>query len=332
MGLKLVFQFRLVLIVLFFSFSACQPKDQSNGASNANTDSSVNVAAQRPVFNADSAYLRVKAQVDFGPRVPGTAGHSPCYNYISQMLAASADTMYYQNTTAITFDKKVIPVKNIIASFNLKAERRILLCAHWDTRPFADQDQVDKDKPILGANDGASGVGVLLEIARLLRAQPLSIGVDIVCFDAEDWGDNSGKIENSYCLGSQYWARNLHQPNYKAEFGILLDMVGAPNAIFGFEGFSLSSAQNIVSKVWGAADAAGYQQYFRHFERGYVTDDHYYVMKFAQFPVIDIIDSDPNTISHFGKYWHTHQDNMNAIDRNTLKAVGQTVINVLYGL
>ena len=318
--------------LLLFTLSACNQANQGDASMNSSLDSAQSTLPQYPIFNADSAYGFVKHQVDFGPRVPGTSTHKACYQFLSTSLSKYADTMYFQNTTAITFDKHVIPVKNIIAVFNPKATRRILLCAHWDTRPFADQDQVNQDKPILGANDGASGVGVLLEIARLLKSKPLEVGVDIVLFDAEDWGDNSGKIEDSYCLGSQFWARNLHQSNYKAEFGILLDMVGAPNAIFGFEGFSLTSAQHVLSNVWGAADAAGYKQYFKPFERGYVTDDHYYVMKYAQFPMIDIIDSDPNTNSHFGKYWHTHQDNMNAIDRTTLKAVGQTLVNVLYGL
>jgi Zn-dependent M28 family amino/carboxypeptidase len=139
---------------------------------------------------------------------------------------------------------------NVIASFNPKASKRVLLCAHWDTRPFADQDVKDQDKPILGANDGASGVGILLEIANELKNQPVEIGLDIVLFDAEDWGDNSGKVEDSYCLGSQFWAKNPHVSNYKADFGILLDMVGAPNAVFGFEGYSLSEAQTYLSMVW----------------------------------------------------------------------------------
>ncbi len=321
-----------ICLLILLGFSACNQANNQQASSGEQSDSSLQSIGQYPAFNADSAYSYIKQQVDFGPRVPGTSTHMACYNFLSTSFKNLADTMYFQNTTAMTYDKHVIPVKNIIAVFNPKATRRIMLCAHWDTRPFADQDQFDQDKPILGANDGASGVGVLLEMARLLKSKPLSIGVDIVLFDAEDWGDNSGKIENSYCLGSQFWAKNLHQANYKAEFGVLLDMVGAPNAIFGFEGYSLSSAQHILSNVWGAADAAGYKQYFRPFERGYVTDDHYYVMKFAQFPVIDIIDSDPNTNSKFGKYWHTHQDNMNAIDRNTLKAVGQTLVNVIYGL
>lgn len=280
-------------------------------------------------FNEDSAYMFVKTQVDFGPRMPGSKGYNQCYKYLVTYFKQLADTMYLQSSTAQTYDKKTIPVQNIIASFNPKAERRILLCAHWDTRPFADQDDVDKDKPILGANDGASGVGVLMEVAAQLKKNPLNIGVDIILFDAEDWGDNSGQVENSFCLGSQYWGNNTHVPHYTADFGILLDMVGAPNALFGYEGYSLSQASTYVSLVWNTAAEAGYSNYFKSFDRGYVTDDHVYVMKATKIPMIDIIDTDPSTSSHFGKYWHTHDDNMSAIDKKTLKAVGHTVMNVI---
>lgn len=281
-------------------------------------------------FNGDSAYLLVKQQVDFGPRVPGSAGHTKCHNYLVNHFKKYADTLYLQNSTAKTFDKKNIPVKNIIAAFNPQKTKRILLCAHWDTRPFADQDTKDKDKPILGANDGASGVAVLMEITKNLAKQKPDIGVDIILFDAEDWGDPSGQSEDSYCLGSQYWGNNLHVPNYKADFGILLDMVGAPNAMFGFESYSMSRASNIVSLVWETAANAGYDNYFKNFNRGGITDDHFYIMKLTNIPTIDIIDFDPTSESRFGKYWHTHNDNMDAIDAKTLKAVGQTVQNVVY--
>ncbi|MES2617778.1 MAG: M28 family peptidase [Bacteroidota bacterium] len=281
-------------------------------------------------FNGDSAYQYVKSQVDFGPRVPGSTGHTKCHAYLVQLLKQYADTVYEQNTTARTYDNHVIPVKNIIAAFNPKMTERILLCAHWDTRPFADQDTKDRDKPILGANDGASGVGVLLEIARNLSKQSTSVGIDIVLFDAEDWGDNSGKTEDSYCLGSQYWSKNLHIPGYKAEFGILLDMVGAPNALFGYEDASRAFAAPTVSLVWQTAAKAGYGDYFKDFDRGGITDDHVYIMRNASIPTIDIIDFDPMTSSKFGKYWHTHADNMDAISAKTLKAVGQTLHNVIY--
>jgi len=321
---------RIFLIsFLFVLLASCNDKNSNtNQTEDVDTGQIVAPALTRQ-FNEDSAYLQVLNQVNFGPRVPGTKTHKQCFDYLVKTLRPLADTLYLQYSTALTFDKKTIPVMNVIASFNPSATRRILLCAHWDTRPFADQDFKDQDKPILGANDGASGVGILIEIAAVLKKQPVDIGVDIVLFDAEDWGDNSGKVEDSYCLGSQYWAKNPHTPSYKADFGILLDMVGAPNAVFGFEGYSLAEAQTYLSMVWSSASNAGYSNYFKNFERGYVTDDHVYVMKNLKIPMIDIIDCDVNTASHFGKYWHTHSDNMDAIDRKTLKAVGQTLLNVL---
>jgi Zn-dependent M28 family amino/carboxypeptidase len=317
-----------ISVLIVFLISCKDKTSNANNTDGADTSQYVTPTVAR-IFNEDSAYLQVLNQVSFGPRVPGTKTHKQCFDYFVKVLRPLADTLYLQYSTAVTFDKKTIPVMNVVASFNPQASRRILLCAHWDTRPFADQDIKDKDKPILGANDGASGVGILLEIASVLKKQPVDIGVDIVLFDAEDWGDNSGKVEDSYCLGSQYWAKNPHTPSYKADFGILLDMVGAPNAVFGFEGYSLAEAQTYLSMVWSSANSAGYSNCFKNFERGYVTDDHVYVMKNLKIPMIDIIDCDVNTASHFGKYWHTHNDNMDAIDKKTLKAVGQTLVNVL---
>lgn len=323
MKLKLLFCLSLLAL-------ACNNSDK-NGQNTVSGSDTLQVEKPKvtATFNEDSAYWYVKQQVDFGPRMPGSKGYNQCYKFLVTHFKQLADTLYLQSSTAQTYDKKTIPVQNIIASFNPKAERRILLCAHWDTRPFADQDDVDQDKPILGANDGASGVGVLMEVAAQLRKKPLDIGIDIILFDAEDWGDNSGQVENSFCLGSQYWGNNLHVPHYKADFGILLDMVGAPNALFGYEGYSLAQASTYLSLVWNTAAENGYGNYFKSFDRGAVTDDHVYVMKATRIPMIDIIDTDPSTSSHFGKYWHTHDDNMNAIDKKTLKAVGHTLMTVI---
>lgn len=315
-------------IVLVFS-AACSNQNGAKLATDSNIDSIPNPAVIVE-FNSDSAYQYVKEQVDFGPRFPGSKGHTACFNYLVNRLKKTADTVYTQITQVTTYDQQLIPVKNIIAAFNPSIEKRVMLAAHWDTRPFADQDSERKNEPILGANDGASGVGVLLEVARQLSLQQPSIGIDIVFFDAEDWGDGTGQHENSFCLGSQYWTQHLHVSNYKADYCILLDMVGAPNAMFGFEGYSLKNAPTILSKIWQAGNEAGYGQYFKNFERGAIYDDHYYIMKDLKIKTVDIIDFDPNTPMKFGKYWHTHADNMSAISKPTLKAVGQTVINVIY--
>jgi Zn-dependent M28 family amino/carboxypeptidase len=280
-----------------------------------------------PDFNADSAYAYTKAQVDFGPRVPGTPAHAKCADYLVSKLKSFGFEVIVQKGTVQTFDNKQFSLKNIIASFNPGAQSRILLSSHWDTRPFADEDTKDTDKPIDGANDGASGVGVAMEIARQINiAKPL-IGVDIIFFDIEDYG-NSGE-NGSWCLGSQYWAKNLHKPNYYANFGVLLDMVGGPNAVFPKESNSVDLASSAVDKVWKTAANIGYGNYFSAQIKSFVgVDDHIYVNK-AGIPCIDIIEYNQAT-GGFGDYHHTHKDNMSLIDKNTLKAVGQTLLEVIY--
>src|SRR6218665_1753911 len=279
-------------------------------------------------FNADSAYAFVKAQVDFGPRIPGTAAHDKCADYLSAKLKSYGFNVNVQTGTMKTFDQKQFIIKNIIAQFNPSAQSRILLCSHWDTRPWADSDTKDKDKPFDSANDGPSGVGVAMEIARQVHAANPAIGVDIMYFDLEDYGEDGGD-ESTWCLGTQYWAKNIYPSNYYANFGVLLDMVGAPNATFPKESQSVSLAGNAVEKVWKAANEIGYGNYFVSQTRRFVgVDDHIYVNQ-AGVPCIDIIEYNPAT-GGFGDYHHTHKDNMNIIDKNTLKAVGQTLLEVIY--
>jgi glutaminyl-peptide cyclotransferase len=301
------------------------------------TPQSEQVVVKEPVFvpdlKADSMFYYLKKQLSFGTRVPGTAGHKQCGNFLVKELKSFGPfppKVTEQITTATTFDKKVIPVRNIIASFNPEKPDRILLGAHWDTRPFAEMDKKKPGEPILGANDGASGVAVLLELARNLAIHNPGIGVDIIFFDAEDWGDTTGRTEDSYCLGSQYWAKNPHVPGYFANYGILLDMVGGKDAKFAVEGHSWKMARPVVERVWGTAKRLGYQEYFIDRSRGPVIDDHYYVMKYRQIPMIDIIAYEPGSYSHFGHFWHTHDDNLEIIDEKTLHAVGHTVMTVIY--
>lgn len=280
-----------------------------------------------PDFNADSAYSFVKAQVDFGPRVPGTAAHAKCADYLTAKLKSFGMETMVQKGTVQTFDKKKFSLKNIIGSFKPEAQSRILICSHWDTRPWADEDTKDADKPFDSANDGPSGVGVALEIARQVNLANPAIGVDFIFFDLEDYG-TSGNNE-SWCLGSQYWAKNLHKPNYYANFGILLDMVGGANALFPKEQNSVQYASAATDKVWKAASDAGYGSYFSSQVKSFVgVDDHIYVNK-AGIPCMDIIEYNQAT-GGFGDYHHTHKDNMDIIDKNTLKAVGQTLLEVIY--
>jgi glutaminyl-peptide cyclotransferase len=285
-------------------------------------------AVPAPDFNADSAYDYIEKQVSFGPRIPNTSAHMRCADYLVRTFQKFGFPVVEQDFMAKAYDGKQLRAKNIIVSIQPEATKRILLGAHWDTRPWSDEDDHAPDKTFDGANDGGSGVGVLLEIARAIAAaeQKPSVGIDIILFDVEDYGKS--EHHNSYCLGSQYWAKNKHKADYAAYYGILLDMVGAKGARFHKEGNSMSFAPSIVNKVWNQASALGYNHYFIHQTAGAIIDDHYYINTMANIPMIDIIEYDPN--EGFGEYWHTQEDNMSIIDRATLKAVGQTVLQVLY--
>ena len=218
-----------------------------------------------------------------------------------------------QTGVATAFDGTKLNFTNIIATYKPEDKSRILLCAHWDTRPFADQDKIQPNTPILGANDGGSGVGVLLEIARLLQSGDLKKGIDIIFFDVEDYGKS--QVNDSYCLGSQYWSKNKHIKNYQPQFGILLDMVGAKNATFTMEGYSMMYAPHIVKRIWKNAAQIGYSDYFLFKRTSPMIDDHYYINQLGGIPCIDIIQHDPSTLSGFGAYWHTHDDNMSIISK-----------------
>lgn len=282
-----------------------------------------------PTFNADSAYAFVQEQVDFGPRIPNTAEHQAAGDKIIARLEAYGAEVKVQSFEATTFDGVDLKLRNIMGSFNPTAKKRILLAAHWDTRPWASKDSIDPTAKFDGANDGGSGVGVLLEIARTMHANNLpNVGVDLLFFDGEDWGQENGGSPDSWCLGSQYWAKN--KGNYTAYYGILLDMVGAKNAQFPFEGYSYQFAKKILNKVWAAASKIGHGRYFVTTKPGAITDDHYYVNVIAKIPMINILGYDPEQ-GYFGNFHHTTNDNMDIIDKRTLKAVGETVLYVVYG-
>jgi len=293
-------------------------------------------AVQVPQFNADSAFLFVSEQVAFGPRIPGSQAHNKCKDYfITKLKKYNADVVT-QNTALTAYDGTQLPVCNIIARFNPDNPNRIFFAAHWDSRPWADHSKNPGSwkKPVDGANDGASGVGVLLEIARVFSLKLPSIGVDLILFDAEDYGTPEFRQdiekEDTWCLGSQYWSKNKHIPGYYARYGILLDMVGAKDAKFCMEEYSKYFARPLLEKVWDIASNAGYSAYFSFEPGGRVIDDHLYINKLANIPCIDIIQHDPGTDSNFTQTWHTENDNMDGIDRNTLKAVGHTLLEVAF--
>lgn len=324
-------KFRLILSFAFLSLLfACQTESDKPTVKDKPQIPSI----PTPDFNADSAYTYVQKQVDFGPRVPGTKGHAETLEWLVAKFNEYTPEVMVQTAEAKVYDGTKKPIKNIIASFNMDKKSRIMLSAHWDTRPFADQDDENMGKPILGANDGGSGVGVLLEVARQLSKSNPNVGVDIILFDLEDYGQPESVMqqqkEHTYCLGSQYWAQNKHKENYYPRYGILLDMVGGKNARFTMEGTSMEYAPQIVKKVWDIANSIGYSDHFVYERTKPITDDHLYVNVYGSIPMIDIIEHDPKTKYNFPKTWHTHDDNMDVIDTKTLKAVGQTLLEVIY--
>ena len=334
-----------ILAGVILTMTACaNSKKDSKKQQKAATETLVG-----PQFSADSAFVFCEKQCSFGPRIMNSEAHEQCAQWIVGKFESYGMHVIEQRATLTGYDGTRLLSNNIIASFRPEATERILLCAHWDSRPWADNDpdEANWHKPVMAANDGASGVAVMLEIARLLslegdsslNTQPSTLnahlGIDFVCFDAEDWGEpqwyDKATDGNTWALGAQHWAAHPHRDGYRARFGILLDMVGGLGARFYREGVSLHHAPKVVERVWQAAHACGYASFFPRENGGYITDDHGPVNEVAGIPCIDIIPYYPDCReSSFGPTWHTVNDDMQHIDANTLKAVGQTLIQVLY--
>ncbi|BDS14289.1 M28 family peptidase [Aureispira anguillae] len=330
-----------ILIILLLNASCEPPKPNPDPIDPITSEISV------PDFSGDSAYQFVQKQVDFGPRIPETPAHKACSEWLKSKLESYGWTVQFQDAEINGFDRKPMNIRNIIASYKPEHDEKVLLCAHWDTRRMADQDTVRKDEPILGADDGGSGVGVLLELARVVSENPLNAGVEIVFFDAEDQGESGSPrpAEQTWCLGAQYWSRNQHPMVVRPRFGILLDMVGRTGAQFPKEGVSLDRAGQIVNIVWNQALNLGLNGLFVKEKDDDLIDDHVYVNDIAGIPTIDIINrpvlrnqdglvimnqQENRPERHFGDHWHTHRDNMDIIDRHTLGAVGEVLLHVLY--
>ena len=327
---------KLVILLSTLVILIVSCKNEANTpASVSATESEKKPAIIVPDFNADSAYYFVEKQVSFGPRVPGTEAHNACAHWLASTLTRFGGELVVQDFKTRVYHGKVYDGKNIIASFNPKANKRVMLSAHWDSRPYADYDPNPEMRrsPIAGANDGASGVGVILEIARQMQKQSPQIGVDVFFWDLEDYGehkDEQGSHENSWGLGSQYWSANPHQPAYQANYGILLDMVGAANPKFYHEYYSRQYAPHVLKKVWDAAAKLGYGNVFINEDNGVIMDDHYYINTIAGIPTIDIIHYDRNQKTGFFPEWHTQGDNMDIIERSSLEMVGKTLMQALY--
>ncbi|MDN3202934.1 M28 family peptidase [Algoriphagus sediminis] len=320
---------RLFILFLFLLALACSgPKQESATVEET-------VAKPYPKFNADSAYAFIQKQVDFGPRVPMTQGHRDTKNWLIEKFEGYGFSVQTQDFEAPTYDGQTWELSNIIASYNPEATKRIMLSAHYDTRRIADKDSERMNEAIDGANDGGSGVGVLVEVARVIGTGDLKpdVGIDIILFDGEDDGEPEfSTIRNNqqvwWCLGSQHWARNKHVPNYSAYYGILVDLVGAQGARFYREGFSRQYASGILKKVWDNAAKIGHGDFFMPKDSPEIIDDHFFVNDWGNIPMVNIIEFSPDF--GFGSYHHTHSDNMDIISKRPLQAVGETVLYTVY--
>lgn len=288
--------------------------------------------ARYPHFSGERALSLIHQQVAFGPRVPGTASHDSCRNFYVSYFTELGFEVEQQRFTLAGYDNTPLPMTNIIARVNPTSKRRILLAAHWDTRPWADMDPDPEARtiPIPGANDGGSGVAVLMEAARHFSASPPDVGVDIVFFDGEDYGRDGD--ESMFCLGSKYFAAA-----YSGErplFGIILDLVGDIDAEFPREQFSRAYAMDIQNLVWGAAENLGLQRFVNR-QHGAILDDHVSLNKVAGIKTIDIIDA--TLIGHDDRnarrqYWHTLNDTPEQCSAMTLGEVGRLVLYITYGI
>ena len=328
-------KFPIVCLMLLAVLAACGSKNKKGAQAG---EAQAQAQAIGPQFSGDSAYAYCAAQCAFGPRTMNSAAHDSCGSWIAATFRRHGLDVSLQRATLRGYDGTPLRATNIMASYRPEATERILLCAHWDSRPWADNDPDTANwrKPVMAANDGASGVAVLLELARIIGGQDsLAIGVDFVCFDAEDWGvpqwSDAPDDGSSWALGASHWAADAASRGYKARFGILLDMVGGRGARFYQEGISMQYAPQVVSKVWAAAASLGHGGFFPAAAGGMVNDDHVPVNEKAGIPTIDIIPYYPDCPeSSFGPTWHTVHDTMDNIDPATLQAVGQTVVQVLF--
>ncbi|MCE2502907.1 MAG: M28 family peptidase [Chlorobi bacterium] len=328
-----------IFILLFLvPFIAGCPEDVDPQANRTDTTSISNLLpdpAGIPSFSAQAAYDHIAKQVTFGTREPNSPGAQKAIAYYLEELGKYADEVRPQKFTHTGYNGTLLNLTNIVASFNLQATTRILLCAHWDSRPRADwdPDSSRQNQPILAANDGGSGVGVLLELARILKENSQPIGIDILLFDGEDYGHSRIDGTQQYFLGSRYFSQNL-PAGYQPIFGMLLDMVGDKDAEFPKEGHSMQYASAVVEKIWSAAAHLGLSKFKQRYGSS-IEDDHLMLNQIARIPTIDIIDTDlvgHNSPDPRRRYWHTHKDTMDNIGVETLEQVGKLLVYTIYKL
>ncbi len=278
-----------------------------------------------PVFDGETAFDYLLKQTNFGPRNPGSKGHNNCKNWLINFAKKNSDEVVLQEF--IGYDPKTkdkIPMTNIIARFDPKNTERIMLSAHWDTRPWADMGNYKRNEPISGANDGASGIAVLLHIMELLNEKDLDFGVDIVLWDGEDLGRPNHTYE--FCQGSRYYSSNIILP--KPQEGILIDMIGDAELEVFFEGNSMEANPDLMINIWNIASKLNYGNYFKKKYGPIIYDDHVPLSYIAEIPTIDIIDFKyPNKNIN---YWHTHDDTADKCSPKSLQIIGDVLIYWLY--
>ena len=313
----------LATTALIATLISCSPTDNDIQFSNK--------GKEVPEFSSDMAYTYIEEQVAFGPRVPNSEAHRNAIAYFREHFSSTAgsDAVFVQEFETEVYGD-TLQLFNLVAAFGLEHSDRIVLAAHWDSRPRAEEDPDNPGEPIDGADDGGSGVGVLMELATIFAEHGVPVGVDIILFDGEDYGE-SGDLSN-YFLGSRHWSQNPPVPGYSPRFGILLDMVGGTGAVFPKEGYSMNYAPDLVNQIWMVADEMGYGDLFPDELGGAVSDDHMIVERYTGIPMINIIHHRRGAGGRvqFAPYWHTQNDTMDIIDKEVLQAVGEVLLEMIY--
>lgn len=322
----------LVALTLLVALAGCKGAARTEQAAAGDT-----VALTPVAFNADSAMAAVQAQCAFGARTPGSEAHRRCGDYLVEAFTRYNLRVTQQTTTVTGWDGKRLPCRNLIASYAPERSERVVIAAHWDSRPWADADPDSTlhRQPVMAANDGASGIAVMLELARLLPELKPAVGVDLVCFDVEDygapyWAQHAPDDGSDWCLGSRYWAQQAAATGYTARYGVLLDMVGGRDARFCFEGYSLRYAEAATRRLWSTAATVGGEALFLARDGSWATDDHVPMNEIARIPTVDVIPYIDGAERSFGATWHTTHDTPENISRENLRLVGQTLLQMLF--
>jgi glutaminyl-peptide cyclotransferase len=321
-GIIILVAVALVLFIVLKKDKKAQDEEKSNMGI---------TSKEPPKFNADRAWKYLTDQVDFGPRNPNSTAHDNCLKYFNTVLSESTGSVSLQSWAEDGYDGEKLNLTNVIASFNPESKTRILLCAHWDSRPRADRETDPKKKklPIPGANDGASGVAILLELAKLMKDIPPSVGVDLVLLDGEDYG-REGDL-SKYFLGSRYFGKNK-PANYYPVYGILLDLVGDKNMKLPKEAYSTARFYPmLVEHIWNIGRSLNYGQF--NFSMGGGVEDDHVILNDYGIQCIDIIDIDlvgNSSKDETRNYWHSLRDTPDKCSKESLKAVGDVLLELIY--